>query len=49
MTDITFGPVNPDGSRLKPDQEDDRMLGPSRTQAMWLVKEGGFDTGSDVW
>ena len=54
VTDITFGPVNPDGNRLKPDvtwveQDNDRMLGPSRAQAMWLVKEGGFDTGSDVW
>ena len=54
VTDITYGPVNPNGNRLHSDvtwteQEDDRGLGPPRTQAMWLVKEGGFDTGTNVW
>ena len=54
VTDVTHGPVNPDGNRLHDDvtwtkQEDDRDIGPPRTQAMWLVKEGGFDTLSDIW
>ena len=54
MTDVTDGPANPDGNRLHDDvtwiqQEDDRDVGPPRTQAMWLVKEGGQDTKSGIW